>query len=77
MMVISIEVKGGKLCLSYSHHIWLKESLMQAKNDNNLMEVICQQRSNINYMLLVKRTADASFRVMMIFTEVTGQQRSK
>ena len=58
---------------------WSEEPQMQDENDNNLVKG--QQRSNgVNYILwlphLVRKTEDASLRMMMTFIEVKGQQRS-
>ena len=55
---------GSTMC--YDYHIWSKEALMQAENDDDLVEVKGHQRSNgVNYVLwlpyLVKRSADASW----------------
>ena len=59
------------------YHIWSKEGLMQAKNDDD-MEVKGHQRSNYVLWLpyLVQKKCWCKLRMMMTLMEVKGHQRS-
>ena len=50
--------------MCYSYHIWSKEALMQAENDDDLGGQRSSSSNGVNYVLLlpylVKRSADAS-----------------